>query len=208
MDFVSVVLIEAAVEGEEGDPIHLHVNFEVTAAGSEDAASALLDELIAQADDPNSRLLQGSVTASVEHVGEARGNLNPGCEPVFLGPDIGFVNIMVRTPRCCRRAALSATCLRHRSTTMKMARAPSAWLSSPPPALRSSRSAWRSSTPAAGETPVSAGRNGRTCFQTPSNQRLVCKPKPTCRFTPWHRLPLRFAKHFEENKEESGYMIC
>ena len=41
---------------------------------------------------------------------------------------------------------------------MKMARAPSAWQSSPPPALRSSRSAWRSSTPAAGE-PLSAGVN-------------------------------------------------
>ena len=115
MDFVSVVLIEAAVEGEEGDPIHLHVNFEVTAAGSEDAASALLEELIAQADDPNSRLLQGSVTASVEHAGEARGNLNPGCEPVFLGPDIGFVNIMVRRtplmfmlpPRCAERHMLA-----------------------------------------------------------------------------------------------------
>ena len=56
---------------------------------------------------------------------------------------------------------------------MKMARAPSAWLSSPPPALRSSRSAWRSSTPAAGE-PLSAGVECcKTCFQTPQTQHAI-----------------------------------
>jgi len=57
---------------------------------------------------------------------------------------------------------------------MKMARAPSAWQSSPPPALRSSRSAWRSSTPAAGEPPVSAGVECcKTCFQIPQTQHAI-----------------------------------
>jgi hypothetical protein len=93
MNMLSVVRIEQAIADEEGQYIHIHVSIELTAPETEDAASALLQVLIDQSTDPSSLLLQGSVTGSVEHVGEVRGGESQ-CDAVFLGPDIGFVNIL------------------------------------------------------------------------------------------------------------------
>ena len=93
MNAVSVVAIEEAVANEVGETVHVHVSVELTVGGDAEAASTLLQELIDQSTDPASQLLQGTITSSVEHIGEERGTASL-CEAVFLGPDIGFVNIM------------------------------------------------------------------------------------------------------------------
>lgn len=93
MNAVSVVSIEEAIAGEDGEIVHVHVSIELTAVGTGDEAAALLQVIIDQSTDSTSQLFQGSVTSSVEHVGEERGTTSP-CEAVFLGPDIGYVNIM------------------------------------------------------------------------------------------------------------------
>ena len=94
MNAISALSLEAAIDDEEGEVLHVHVSVEITASGSGEEASALLEELINQSNDPTSQLFQGSVTSSVEYVGEERGATSTPCEAVFLGPDIGFVNIM------------------------------------------------------------------------------------------------------------------
>eukprot|EP01043_Picozoa_sp_COSAG02_P120325 COSAG02_NODE_57075_length_282_cov_0.836066_1_plen_91_part_01 len=91
MNGVSVVSIEEAVANEEGEAVHVHVSVELTASGNGQEASMLLQELINQSTDSTSQLFEGSVTSSVEYVGEETGTASP-CEAVFLGPDIGFVN--------------------------------------------------------------------------------------------------------------------
>jgi hypothetical protein len=93
MNGVSVVSIEEAVANEEGEAVHVHVSVELTASGNGQEASMLLQELINQSTDSTSQLFEGSVTSSVEYVGEEPGTASP-CEAVFLGPDIGFVNVM------------------------------------------------------------------------------------------------------------------
>ena len=93
MNMISVVLIEGALASEVGPIIHLHVNFEMTTTGDQAAATALLQILIDQSTNSSSLLAQGSVSSTVEHVGAVRGTVSQ-CEAVYLGPDIGFVNIM------------------------------------------------------------------------------------------------------------------
>lgn len=93
MNGVSVASIEEAIANEEGEFVHVHVSVELTASGNDEEASMVLQELIEQSTDSTSQLLQGSVTSSVEYMGEVQGTASP-CEAVFLGPDIGFVNIM------------------------------------------------------------------------------------------------------------------
>jgi hypothetical protein len=93
MNTVSVVAIEEAIANEEGETVHVHVSVELTVGGDAEEASTLLQELIDQSTDPASQLLQGSITSSMEHMGEERGTPSR-CEAVFLGPDIGFVNVM------------------------------------------------------------------------------------------------------------------
>ena len=77
------------------DPVNVHVNFELTAAGTEAAALALITELIAQSTDPDSTLMQSATAGAILQVAEIQDDLQLfTCEPVFLGPDIGFANIM------------------------------------------------------------------------------------------------------------------
>jgi hypothetical protein len=90
-----VTEITAATEGETGDSIHVHVNYGVVAEGSVDAALAVIGEAESQVADSSSALMDGVVTYTIEQAGEDPATLvSETCEPVFLGPDIGYVNVM------------------------------------------------------------------------------------------------------------------
>ena len=94
-DYIAVVEIRPATDSEEGETINVHVNYEVVAEGQEAAALELLHELEAQAADPTSALLNGVVTNTITASGDDPNELAlHNCEPVFLGPDIGFVSVM------------------------------------------------------------------------------------------------------------------
>ena len=94
-DYVSVTEIKAATEGETGDSIHVHVNYGVVAEVKEAAALELLQNLEMQAGDSSSALMYGVVTYTIEQAGEDPMELQlHTCEPVFLGPDIGYANVM------------------------------------------------------------------------------------------------------------------
>ena len=93
MNGVSVVSIEEAIANEEGQVVHVHVSIELTTSGYGEEAAMLLQELIGQSTDPTSQLFQGSVTNSLENMGEDQGTVSQ-CEAVFLGPDIGYVDVM------------------------------------------------------------------------------------------------------------------
>ena len=152
-----------------GPLVHIHVNFvstqaiplqldfpgipltdclclqELTTTGSQSTAAALLQVLIDQSTNSSSLLAQGSVSSTVEHVGSVRGTISQ-CEAVYLGPDIGFVNIMEYVPNQSSRTTLLSRDISDRllsvtGTTTTTAAARSACLSSPPSAAVSSRSA-------------------------------------------------------------------
>ena len=89
IDMVSVTEINAAPNDR------VQVRVEMTAPDTEEAALQLLRRLIDQSADDTSALLRGVVTNTVEQVAETEDELQlHTCEPVFLGPDIGFVNVM------------------------------------------------------------------------------------------------------------------
>ena len=101
-NYVSVLEVRAATDTEEGDTINVHVNYEVVAEGTEAAALDVLRELEAQAADPSSALLAGVVTNTITQAGDDPVELQlHSCEPIFLGPDIGFVNVMNVSADAC-----------------------------------------------------------------------------------------------------------
>ena len=90
IDMVSVT----EINGTSGNG-RVHVRFELTAASTEAAAIALLQDLINQSTNPTSALMQGSLTNAIEQVVATVNELQlHTCPPVFLGPNIGFVNVM------------------------------------------------------------------------------------------------------------------
>ena len=93
-DYIAVTNIYAADSSEEADVRSLHVSIELSAPGSVDAAQALFDELVSQQADATSALMAGVVSNTISQVEETRDVLATRiCEPVFLGPDIGYVNV-------------------------------------------------------------------------------------------------------------------
>ena len=94
MDFCAITNIYASDATETGEKRTLHVNFELSAPGDQASAQALFDNLLAQKDDTASKLMTGVVTSTISDIQETRDGLATRvCEPVFLGPDIGYVNI-------------------------------------------------------------------------------------------------------------------
>jgi hypothetical protein len=91
-DYIAVTNIYAADASEQGDVRSLHVSIELSAPGSIDAAQALFDALVLQQADETSALMSGVVSSTISQVEETRDVLSTRiCEPVFLGPDIGYV---------------------------------------------------------------------------------------------------------------------
>ena len=94
MDYISVTNIYAADENQETDIRALHVSIELSAPSTVDAAQALFDELVSQQADATSVLMTGLVSSTIIQVEETRDVLSTHiCEPVFLGPDIGYVSV-------------------------------------------------------------------------------------------------------------------
>lgn len=92
IDMVSVTEISIAPEANDG---RVHVRFELTAPETEAAAITLLENLIAQSTDPSSTLMQSESARTIEQIAETADELQlHSCSPVFLGPDIGFVDVM------------------------------------------------------------------------------------------------------------------
>ena len=91
IDMVSVT----EINGTSGNG-RVHARFELTAANTEAAALQLLQELIDQSTNSTSALMQqGPFTSSIEQVAATVNELQlHTCPPVFLGPNIGFVNVM------------------------------------------------------------------------------------------------------------------
>merc|ERR1711939_869740 len=94
MDYISVTNIYAADASQETDIRALHVSIELSAPSTVDAAQMLFDELVSQQADATSVLMTGLVSSTIIQVEETRDVLSTHiCEPVFLGPDIGYVSV-------------------------------------------------------------------------------------------------------------------
>ena len=97
-DFISILDIETAVpyppETPPAGEVWLEVTYEVTNDVSEVGVLRQIHSIEHQAKQPGSLLLQGDATDTVISAGDvAREIILHPCRPVFLGPDVGFVDI-------------------------------------------------------------------------------------------------------------------
>ena len=94
--YIAILSIEKADNSTarpKNGTVALHVNFELTAT-SKAAAQAMFSKLLNQSKTPKSKLRRGTVSGKIGQISKYRHKLEKHhCDPVFLGPDIGYVNI-------------------------------------------------------------------------------------------------------------------